>query len=222
MTMTREFAPGGYRFIPGPFQYSGGVAALHGYQIQRMRFRRPVLLERGFEVAAEIIQSAGRPLTAFCACELRSPAPFTEQGFRTFNEVYVGTLSNWGIFDGTINPVARSNVCPAINPPAEPSLLCLLVHDRPMLMHRNRLWLLAAVKPPRGKAATGSAVFGVAIPARRACVRRHASSLAKWRGASAHLRQAGVTPRLPRSTRCTTCIHFSPTRLCGAEPLMPV
>ena len=24
MTMTREFAPGGYRFIPGPFQYSGG------------------------------------------------------------------------------------------------------------------------------------------------------------------------------------------------------
>ena len=121
MTMTREFVPGGYRFIPGPFQYSGGVGALHGYQIQRMRFRRPVLLERGFEVAAKIIQSAGRPLTAFCACELRSPAPFTEQGFRTFNEVYVGTLSKWGIFDGTTNPVARSNVCPAINPPAEPS-----------------------------------------------------------------------------------------------------
>lgn len=121
MTMTSEFAPGGYRFIPGPFQYSGGVAALHGYQIQRMRFRRSVLLERGFERAAEIIQSAGRPLTAFCACELRSPAPFTEQGFRNFNEVYVGTLSNWDIFDGTTNPVARSNVCPAINPPAEPS-----------------------------------------------------------------------------------------------------
>ena len=122
MLMTHEFTPGGYQFIPGPFQYSGGVAALYGYQIQRMRFRRPLLIERGFEAAADIIRSAGRPLSAFCACELRSPAPFTEQQFRAFNEVYVETLSKWGIFDGVTNPVARSNVCPAINPPAAPSI----------------------------------------------------------------------------------------------------
>lgn len=62
------------------------------------------------------------PLNGICACELRSPAPFTEQAFRAFNEVYVKTLSEWGIFDGTVNPVARSNVCPAINPPEVPSL----------------------------------------------------------------------------------------------------
>ena len=121
MTTTHEFAAGGYKFIPGPFQYSGGVAALRGYQIQRVRFRRPLPLVRGFELAAEVIRNTGRPLTAFCACELRSPAPFTEQGFRTFNEVYVRTLSEWGIFDGTVNPVARSNVCPVINPPEAPS-----------------------------------------------------------------------------------------------------
>ncbi len=122
MTTTREFAAGGYRFIPGPFQYSGGVAALRGYQIQRTRFRRPMPLVRGFELVAKAIKNGGRPLTAFCACELRSPAPFTEQGVRAFNEVYVRTLSEWGIFDGTVNPVARSNVCPAINPPEVPSL----------------------------------------------------------------------------------------------------
>lgn len=122
MTTTREFAAGGYRFIPGPFQYSGGVAALDGYEIQRIRFRQPVPLVRGFELAAEAIHSDGRPLTAFCACELRSPAPFTEHGFRAFNEIYVRTLSEWGIFDGTVNPVARSNVCPAIEPPQTPSL----------------------------------------------------------------------------------------------------
>jgi hypothetical protein len=122
MTTTREFAAGGYRFIPGPFQYSGGVAALRGYQIQRVRFRRPVPIAHGFELAANVMQDGGRPLTAFCACELRSPAPFTEQRFRAFNEAYVGTLSKWGIFDGTINPVARSNVCPAVNPPEVPSL----------------------------------------------------------------------------------------------------
>ena len=66
-------------------------------------------------------KAAGRPLTAFCACELRSPAPFSESGFEAFNKIYVGTLQRWGIFDGVTNPVARSNVCPAIDPPAEPS-----------------------------------------------------------------------------------------------------
>jgi hypothetical protein len=52
---------------------------------------------------------------------LRSPAAFTEAGFRAFNEHYVKTLAEWGIYDGTTNPVARSNVCPEIDPPAEPS-----------------------------------------------------------------------------------------------------
>ena len=52
---------------------------------------------------------------------LVSPAPFTEQGFRAFNEIYVVTLQKWGIYDGKTNPVARSNVCPEIDPPAEPS-----------------------------------------------------------------------------------------------------
>ena len=34
---------------------------------------------------------------------------------------YVKTLAEWKIFDGTTNPVARSNVCPEIDPPVEPS-----------------------------------------------------------------------------------------------------
>jgi hypothetical protein len=52
---------------------------------------------------------------------LRSPAAFTDEGFRNFNLHYVKTLSEWGVYDGTTNPVARSNVCPEIDPPAEPS-----------------------------------------------------------------------------------------------------
>ena len=58
-------------------------------------------LAEGFAQAAKYIQAAGRPLTSFCACELRSPAAFTEDGFRRFNEHYVKTLAEWGIFDGT-------------------------------------------------------------------------------------------------------------------------
>jgi hypothetical protein len=115
------FQAGGYRYIPAVFQYSGGVAAEAGFAIQRIRFHRPVPLEAGFAEIQRMIQEAGRPLTAFCACELRSPAPFTEDGFRAFNEVYVRTLREWRLFDGTANPVARSNVCPEIEPPGEPS-----------------------------------------------------------------------------------------------------
>jgi len=118
----RTFEPGGYRFINAVFQYSGGVAAEPGHRIVRARLSQPLPLAEGFRVVEDTIRSAGRPIVAFCACELRSPAPFTEQGFREFNEVYAAKLKNWGLYDGRVNPVARSNVCPALNPPLEPSL----------------------------------------------------------------------------------------------------
>jgi hypothetical protein len=116
-----DFMPGGYRFLPSVFQYSAGVAALPGYAIERVRFRAPLPLDRGFVAIERLITQAGRPLTAFCACELRSPAQFTEDGFRAFNERYVVTLEKWRLFDGKVNPVARSNVCPEVDPPSEPS-----------------------------------------------------------------------------------------------------
>jgi hypothetical protein len=119
--MTRDFPAGNYRFIPAVFQYSSGAAALPGFEIERVRFDHLLPLAEGFAQVAKYIQAAGRPLTSFCACELRSPAAFTEGGFRAFNQHYVKTLAEWGLFDGTVNPVARSNVCPEIDPPAEPS-----------------------------------------------------------------------------------------------------
>jgi hypothetical protein len=119
--MTRDFTPGHYRFIPAVFQYSSGVCAFEGFQVERVRFDRLLPLAEGFLRAAAYIQNAGLKPTSFCACELRSPAAFTEAGFLAFNQHYVKTLAEWGIFDGTSNPVARSNVCPEIDPPAEPS-----------------------------------------------------------------------------------------------------
>jgi hypothetical protein len=119
--MTHDFAAGNYAFIPAVFQYSSGAAADSSFEIERVRFDRLLPLAEGFAQAAQYIRTAGRPLTAFCACELRSPAAFTEDGFRRFNKHYVKTLAEWGLFDGTVNPVARSNVCPEIDPPAEPS-----------------------------------------------------------------------------------------------------
>ncbi len=121
MAETAIFEPGGYRYVRGPFQYSGGAAAENGFAIERVRFATPVALEEGFKRIEAHLDSIGRPYTSFCACELRSPAPFTEQGFVDFNRIYVGTLERWGIFRNDENPVARSNVCPEIGGPPVPS-----------------------------------------------------------------------------------------------------
>jgi hypothetical protein len=121
MVETAEFGAGGYRYVRGPFQYSGGVAAAPGFAIERARFSRRPSIADGFAAIEAHLSALGRPVTAFCACELRSPAPFTEQGFVAFNRVYVGTLERWGIFRDEENPVARSNVCPETDPPLEPS-----------------------------------------------------------------------------------------------------
>jgi hypothetical protein len=122
MPSVQPFAPGGYRFLTHQFQYSGGVAALPGFRIERARFARTLPLAEGFAAVEAHLARLGRPQSAFCACELRSPAQFTEAGFAAFNRHYVQQLAAWGIFRDEVNPVARSNVCPEIAPPAAPSL----------------------------------------------------------------------------------------------------
>jgi hypothetical protein len=119
---TETFPAGGYRYIPGVFQYSAGVAAERGHLIERMRFPRPVPLAEGFAAVEARLTAIGRPLAAFCSCELRSPEPFSEQGFTEFNRLYVGTLERWGIIANGRNPVARTNVCPERHKPAVPSM----------------------------------------------------------------------------------------------------
>ena len=110
----------GFRYIPGVFQYSAGVAALDGFQIERVAFHDVVPLADGFAAIETFLRARGLPPTAFCACELRSPAAFSEEGFIAFNRHYCGTPERWGIMSGDKNPVARSNVCPEIDKPAAP------------------------------------------------------------------------------------------------------
>jgi hypothetical protein len=147
---TRDFPTGNYRFIPAVFQYSSGAAADSGFEIERVRLDRMLPLAEGFAQVAKYIQAAGRPLTSFCACELRSPAAFTEDGFRAFNQHYVKTLAEWGLFDGTTNPVARSNVCPEIDPPAEPSFYAFSF-TRPS-QHKAPTFIIAGGAEARGGA----------------------------------------------------------------------
>ncbi|MFA7667273.1 MAG: hypothetical protein WCY32_14275 [Burkholderiaceae bacterium] len=123
MSDTKVFAPGGYRYIPAVFQYSAGVAAEDGYEMERARFAKPLPMSEAFAAVEAHLKAIGRPLTAFAQCELRSAEPFTEQGFIEFNKHYVTTLERWGIYKDGDNPVARTNVCLMYDAPSEPSML---------------------------------------------------------------------------------------------------
>ena len=144
------FSDGGYRYIEGMFQYSGGAAAQPGFEIVRARFLRPLPLAEGFRAVEAHMKAEGRATTAFCACELRSPAPFTEQGFIDFNRVYVQTLERWGLYRNGVNPVARTNVCPAYDPPPAPALYAFS-YTVPSKSERGSFIVSGSGEAPEGK-----------------------------------------------------------------------
>jgi hypothetical protein len=120
--MLIENPRGNYSFLKGIAPYSAGSVASAGYEIEHARFRRMVPLARGFELVDAHLRKIGRPRQALCGMELRSPKPFTFQGFAEFNRGYVKVLESWQIFQDGLNPVARTNVAPEVDPPSEPCL----------------------------------------------------------------------------------------------------
>jgi hypothetical protein len=150
MTLTSGDARG-YRCVDGVFQYSCAVAALPGFEIVRVRFDVPVPIADGFARIEQWLRDAGRPLAAFCACELRSPEPFSEAGFRAFNASYVEPLRAWGLIDGERNPIARSNLCPAIDPPRVPSFFAFS-YTRPSTQTRPTFVISGSAEAAEGGA----------------------------------------------------------------------
>lgn len=117
-----EHSAGGYRFLPGIAPYSCGVVSSPGHEIVHVTFERPVPYLVGFDRIRDHLVGAGRPVAALCGVELRSPRPFSFEGFGEFNAAYARILEGWGVFVEGVNPVARTNVAPVVDPPAEPSL----------------------------------------------------------------------------------------------------
>jgi hypothetical protein len=115
-------ARGGYSFLRGGSAYSAGVVAAPGFTIEHVRPARAIPLMAGFALVDAHLRAAGRPRAALCAIALRSPEPFSFAGFKEFNAGYVEILKSWDIMVDGINPVARTNVAPAVDPPPEPAL----------------------------------------------------------------------------------------------------
>jgi hypothetical protein len=120
--MRIENRPGGYSFLKGISPYSAGVVASPGFDIEHVRLERALPLDRGFQQIENYLESQPRRRQALCGVELRSPRAYSFQGFQDFNQRYVAILKRWGILLDGLNPVARTNVAPEVDPPAEPSL----------------------------------------------------------------------------------------------------
>ena len=120
--MLVENKRGNYYFLKGIAPYSAGVTAEAGFEIVHVGLSQYVPLRAGFHTVEAQLRKAGRPLQAICGMELRSPKPFSFTGFHEFNAGYVDVLKQWDVLVDGINPIARTNVAPAINPPAEPAL----------------------------------------------------------------------------------------------------
>ena len=119
LIMLVEAKRGNYSFLKGISPYSAGAVASAGHEIERARLEPARKLRDGFAAVEAHLGKLGRPRQALCGMELRSPEPFSFQGFAGFNATYVAVLKSWEILEGGLNPVARTNVAPELDPPAE-------------------------------------------------------------------------------------------------------
>lgn len=145
------FTPGGYRYLPSVFQYSGGVAAEPGFELRRVRFLKPLPMAEAFAAVEAHLAAAGRSTTAFAQCELRSPDPFSDQGFIDFNTNYVKTLERWGLYKDGVNPVARTNVCPMYDKPTA-SCMFAFTYTVPSTLSRTTFQLSGSADARTGNA----------------------------------------------------------------------
>ena len=76
---------GNYRFLPGIAPYSCGAVFTPGFEIAHVTLHRPVPYTEGFDRIEKHLAAESRPRAALCGIELRSPRPFTFEGFAEFN-----------------------------------------------------------------------------------------------------------------------------------------
>ena len=114
---------GNYKFVRGEgVPFSAGALADSGFEIVRASLKPLVRLSTGFALIERHLNAVGRPLNAVCGIELRIPGALSAAGFEEFNRDYLERIAVWGVMIDGLNPIARTNVAPAMVPIAEPSL----------------------------------------------------------------------------------------------------
>lgn len=113
---------GGFRFLPGGQVFAAGAVAVPGFEIVHAVLDPWLPLDAGYARVGAHLAALGRPMQALCGMELRLPRQFTREEFQAFNQPYVQRLVEWGLLAEGRNPVSRTNVAPAFEPPEEPML----------------------------------------------------------------------------------------------------
>lgn len=155
--MLVENKRGNYHFLKGIGPYSAGVIAAAGFEIIHVRLSRYVPMLAGLDAIETHLKKAGRPLHAVCGMELRSPKPFSFAGFDEFNAGYVGVLKKWDLLVAGMNPVARTNVAPAVYSPAGPTVYGFS-YTVPSTQARKTFVIAGAGELPEGSLNPGDVV----------------------------------------------------------------
>lgn len=121
---------GGYRFLPGISPYSSGVVAMPGFEIVHASLQSPRPWHDGLHSARRYLEGKSLTCHNLCAVELRCPQPYSMEGFIEFNKEYRRLLNAWEMMVDGLNPVARTNVAPVVDPPRE-AMLFAFSYTRP-------------------------------------------------------------------------------------------
>jgi hypothetical protein len=115
---------GGYEYLPGQRFASNGVHAAPGRAIDHALFPQPLVLSEAFAVVDDHLRRLERPPEALCGFDLRLPTARSLEDFFAFNDVYLEHLDARGLLlDGGDSPLARTNVAPVADAPAEPAVV---------------------------------------------------------------------------------------------------
>lgn len=143
---------GGYLFLPGISPYSCGVVAMPGFEIVHVTLQTALPWFEAMNAARRYLESSGLTCRSLCAVELRCPQPYAMEGFIGFNKEYKQLLDDWNMMVDGINPVARTNVSPVVNPPTEP-LLYAFSYARPSQISRPTFVVAGGGELPDGELA---------------------------------------------------------------------
>ena len=141
---------GGYLFLPGISPYSCGVVAMPGFEIVHVTLQTALPWFEAMNAARRYLESSGLTCRSLCAVELRCPQPYAMEGFIGFNKEYKQLLDDWNMMVDGINPVARTNVSPVVNPPTEP-LLYAFSYARPSQISRPTFVVAGGGELPDGE-----------------------------------------------------------------------
>ena len=211
--MTTHDVTGGYRYLEGVFQYSGGVRALDGYRIERVRFRKSPTISEGFDAHRELPHRSRPAAHQLLRLRAALTRPVHGSGIPQLQRKLckdAGALGSLRQRRSIPSPAAMS-VRRSIRRQSRSSM--------PSVMPgRGRRRHPASSSPAAAKFRSAAATTAItsspsATPALRECGRRRGVSWMKWNGGLARLGSAGRTRRIPRSTRCSTCIPILPMTL---------